>query len=269
MDVDVWWKVQCINFLVLFLDDMDVYFKLDVGLFCLELLNFGVVGGDICSIICLDVCRDIIVICLQVIICKVQFGCLFFDVKLVEQVFGGISGNVDLVGIGNLVVVMFGSLDGNVGVVIGCGYVGNLIMELVGLDVVEFLKFLFIGDKQIFLCCGFGDFSVGNGVMCLCVLVLDIIDILIVGEGMVDLKQEQLDLLLCLCLKDISILVLCLLLCIGGIFKDLLFCFDFKVLGLWGVIVLILGSIILFVVLLVMIEIGLGKDSDCGGYYVK
>lgn len=269
MDADVRWKAQRINSPVLPLDDMDAHLKLDAGLLRLEPLNFGVAGGDIRSTIRLDARRDTIATRLQATIRKVQLGRLFPDATLAEQASGGISGNVDLAGTGNSVAAMLGSSDGNVGVAIGRGHVGNLIMELAGLDVAESLKFLFTGDKQIPLRCGFGDFSVGNGVMRSRALALDTTDTLIVGEGTVDLKQEQLDLLLRPRPKDISILALRSPLRIGGTFKDPSFRPDFKALGLRGAIALTLGSITPPAALLATIETGPGKDSDCGGHYAK
>ncbi|WP_313241755.1 AsmA family protein [Stenotrophomonas sp.] len=269
MDADVRWKAQRINSPVLPLDDMDAHLKLDAGLLRLEPLNFGVAGGDIRSTIRLDARRDTIATRLQATIRKVQLGRLFPDAKLAEQASGGISGNVDLAGTGNSVAAMLGSSDGNVGVAIGRGHVGNLIMELAGLDVAESLRFLFTGDKQIPLRCGFGDFSVGNGVMRSRALALDTTDTLIVGEGTVDLKQEQLDLLLRPRPKDISILALRSPLRIGGTFKDPSFRPDFKALGLRGAIALTLGSITPPAALLATIETGPGKDSDCGGHYAK
>ncbi len=269
MDADVRWKAQRINSPVLPLDDMDAHLKLDAGLLRLEPLNFGVAGGDIRSTIRLDARRDTIATRLQATIRKVQLGRLFPDAKLAEQASGGISGNVDLAGTGNSVAAMLGSSDGNVGVAIGRGHVGNLIMELAGLDVAESLKFLFTGDKQIPLRCGFGDFSVGNGVMRSRALALDTTDTLIVGEGTVDLKQEQLDLLLRPRPKDISILALRSPLRIGGTFKDPSFRPDFKALGLRGAIALTLGSITPPAALLATTETGPGKDSDCGGHYAK
>jgi uncharacterized protein involved in outer membrane biogenesis len=269
MDADVRWKAQRINSPVLPLDDMDAHLKLDAGLMRLEPLNFGVAGGDIRSTIRLDARKDTIATRLQATIRRVQLGRLFPDAKLAEQASGGISGNVDLAGTGNSVAAMLGSSDGNVGVAIGRGHVGNLIMELAGLDVAESLKFLFTGDKQIPLRCGFGDFSVGNGVMRSRALALDTTDTLIVGEGTVDLKQEQLDLLLRPRPKDISILALRSPLRIGGTFKDPSFRPDFKALGLRGAIALTLGSITPPAALLATIETGPGKDSDCGGHYAK
>jgi uncharacterized protein involved in outer membrane biogenesis len=269
MDADVRWKAHRINSPVLPLDDMDAHLKLDDGLLRLEPLNFGVAGGDIRSTIRMDARKPTIATQLTASIRKVQLGGLFPDAKLAEQASGGISGEIKLSGTGNSVAAMLGSSDGSVAVGIGRGHVGNLVMELAGLDVAESLKFLFTGDRQIPLRCAWGDFSVANGVMTSQQLAFDTTDTLILGEGTVDLKQEKLDLLLRPRPKDISILALRSPLRIGGTFKDPSFRPDFKALGIRGAIALTLGSIAPPAALLATIETGPGKDSNCGGRYAK
>ncbi len=269
MDADVRWKAQRINAPSLPLDDMDAHLTLDAGLLQLQPLNFGVAGGDIRSNVRLDARKDTIDTRLQASIRKVQLGKLFPDAKLAEQASGGIGGDIDLRGQGNSVAVMLGTSDGTVAVGMGRGHIGNLIMELAGLDVAESLKFLFTGDKQIPLRCAWGDFGVERGVMTSTALAFDTEDTLILGQGTVDLKQEQLDLLLRPRPKDISILALRSPLRIGGTFKDPSFRPDFKALGVRGAIALTLASITPPAALLATIETGPGKDSNCGGRYAK
>ncbi|HBZ47150.1 MAG TPA: AsmA family protein [Stenotrophomonas sp.] len=269
MDADVHWKAQRINSPSLPLDDMDAHLKLDDGLLRLEPLNFGVAGGDIRSTIRMDARKPTIATQLKASIRKVQLGGLFPDAKLAKQASGGISGEINLSGNGNSIASMLGSSDGAVAVGIGRGHVGNLIMELAGLDVAESLKFLFTGDKQIPLRCAWGDFGVKQGLMTSQQLAFDTTDTLILGEGTVDLKQEKLDLLLRPRPKDISILALRSPLRIGGTFKDPSFRPDFKALGLRGAIALTLGSIAPPAALLATIETGPGEDSNCGGRYAK
>ena len=269
MDADVRWKAQRINSPTLPLDDMDAHLKLDAGLLRLEPLNFGVAGGDIRSTVRMDARKDVISTQLQASIRKVQLGKLMPDSKLADQVAGGVSGDLDLAGSGNSVAAMLGSSNGNVAVGIGRGHVGNLVMELAGLDVAESLKFLFTGDKQIPLRCAFGDFGVDDGVMHARALGLDTTDTLIVGEGSIDLKQEQMDLLLRPRPKDFSILALRSPLRVGGSFKDPSFRPDFKALGIRGAIALTLGTLTPPAALLATLETGPGKDSDCGGRYRK
>ncbi|WP_235306096.1 AsmA family protein [Stenotrophomonas sp. CFBP 13724] len=269
MDADVRLRAQRINAPSLPLDDMDAHLFLDDGLLRLEPLNFGVAGGDIRSTVRMDARRPQIATSLKASVRRVQLGQLFPDAKLAEQASGGIGGEIDLTGNGNSIAAMLGSSDGTVAVGMGKGHVGNLIMELAGLDVAESLKFLFTGDKQIPLRCAFADFGVKDGLMDSRALAVDTTDTLIVGEGTVNLKNEQMDLLLKPRPKDISILALRSPLRISGTFKDPGFRPDFKALGLRGAIALALGSIAPPAALLATFEPGPGKDSDCGGKYAK
>ncbi|AMJ55944.1 AsmA family protein [Stenotrophomonas nitritireducens] len=269
MDADVRWKAQHITAPKLPLEDMDAHLLLDNGLLRLEPLNFGVAGGDIRSTIRMDARRPQITTTLNANLRGVQLGQLFPDGKLAEQASGGISGNVHLSGNGNSIAVMLGSSDGDVALGMGRGHIGNLLMELAGLDVAESLKFLFTGDKQIPLRCAFGDFGVRDGLMQSRALAFDTSDTLVIGEGTVNLKQEQLDLLLRPRPKDRSILALRSPLRIGGTFKDPSFRPDLKALGIRGAIALTLATITPPAALLATIETGPGKDADCGGHYAR
>ncbi len=269
MDADVRWKARRINAPSLPLDDMDAHLLLDDGLLRLEPLNFGVAGGDIRSTIRMDARRPQIDTALKASVRKVQLGQLFPDAKLAEQATGGIGGDIDLRGNGNSIAAMLGSSTGNVGIGMGKGHVGNLVMELAGLDVTESLKFLFTGDRQIPLRCAFADFGVRDGLMTARSLAVDTTDTLMLGEGSINLKNEQLDLLLRPRPKDRSILVLRSPLRINGTFKDPGFRPDFKALGLRGALAVGLGSIAPPAALLATIETGPGKDVDCGGRYAR
>lgn len=269
MDADVRWKARRINAPSLPLDDMDAHLLLDDGLLRLEPLDFGVAGGHIRSTLRMDARRPQIATALDANLRNVQLGRLFPDAKLAEQASGGISGRVQLSGTGNSVAAMLGSSDGNVAIGMGRGHIGNLLMELAGLDIAESVKFLFTGDKQIPLRCAFADFGVQDGLMQARALAFDTTDTLVVGEGTVSLRQEHLDLLLRPRPKDKSILALRSPLRIGGTFKDPSFRPDFKALGIRGAIALTLGSIAPPAALLATLETGPGKDANCGGHYAR
>ncbi|HGM6417113.1 TPA: AsmA family protein [Stenotrophomonas maltophilia] len=269
MDADVRWKAHRINAPSLPLDDMDAHLLLDDGVLRLDPLNFGVAGGDIRSTIRMDARQAQIRTALRASVRGVQLGQLFPDAKLAEQAKGGIGGEVDLSGRGNSIAAMLGSSSGKVGLAMGRGHVGNLVMELAGLDITESLKFLVTGDKQIPLRCAFADFGVQDGLMTSQALAVDTTDTILIGEGTVSLRDETLDLLLKPRPKDKSILVLRSPLHISGTFKDPSFRPDFKALGIRGAVALALGSIAPPAALLATIELGPGKDADCGGQYAK
>ncbi|ATS52587.2 AsmA family protein [Xanthomonas citri pv. fuscans CFBP 6996] len=269
MDAQVRWRAQRINAPSWPLDDMDASLTLKDGLLQLDPLNFGVAGGDIRSTIGMDARKAIITTQLKASIRGIRLDRLFPDATLAKQASGAIGGELDLRGRGNSIAAMLGSADGSIGVGMGRGHVGNLIMELAGLDIAESLKYLLTKDRQIPVRCIFGDFGVQDGLMQSRALAFDSTDTIIVGEGNISLKNETLDLLLRPRPKDRSILSLRSPLRIGGTFKDPSFRPDFKALGVRGAIAIALGSIAPPAALLATFEPGPGKDSDCGGKYAQ
>ena len=269
MDAEVHWVARRINAPSLPLDDMDATLSLRDGLLELHPLNFGVAGGDIRSNIRMDARKPQISTRLKAQIRGVHLGKLFPDAKLAQQAEGAIGGDVALAGDGNSIAAMLGSSDGDIGVAMGPGHVGNLIMELAGLDIAESLKFLITKDKQIPLRCAFADFGVRDGLMTSRSLALDTTDTLVIGEGTVNLKDEKLDLLLKPRPKDRSILTFRSPLRIGGTFADPSFFPDLKALGVRGAIAVALSTIAPPAALLATVELGPGKDIDCGGKYAR
>ncbi|WP_109181780.1 AsmA family protein [Xanthomonas citri] len=269
MDAQVRWRAQRINAPSWPLDDMDASLTLKDGLLRLDPLNFGVAGGDIRSTIGMDARKAVITTQLKASIRGIRLDQLFPDATLAKQASGAIGGELDLRGRGNSIAAMLGIADGSIGVGMGRGHVGNLIMELAGLDIAESLKYLLTKDRQIPVRCIFGDFGVQDGLMQSRALAFDSTDTIIVGEGNISLKNETLDLLLRPRPKDRSILSLRSPLRIGGTFKDPSFRPDFKALGVRGAIAVALGSIAPPAALLATFEPGPGKDSDCGGKYAQ
>ncbi|MEA9580191.1 AsmA family protein [Xanthomonas nasturtii] len=269
MDAQVRWRAQRINAPSWPLDDMDASLTLKDGLLQLDPLNFGVAGGDIRSTIRMDARNPVITTQLKAGIRGIRLDRLFPDATLAKQASGAIGGELDLRGRGNSIAAMLGSADGSIGVGMGRGHVGNLIMELAGLDIAESLKYLIIKDRQIPVRCMFGDFGVKDGLMQSRALAFDSTDTIIVGDGNISLKNETLDLLLRPRPKDRSILSLRSPLRIAGTFKDPSFRPDFKALGLRGAIAVALATIAPPAALLATFEPGPGKDSDCGGKYVQ
>src|SRR5690606_18435944 len=270
MDADVRWRAQAIRSPMLpMIEDMDAHLVLERGLLRLQPLNLGVAGGDIRSEIRMNARAEPIRTEAQMSLRGLELPRLFAKAKLAQGAAGRIGGQVSLKGTGNSVAALLGTADGEVAVGMGRGRISNLVMELAGLDIAEALKFLLTEDRQVPIRCAFADFGVENGVMTSRALAFDSSDTLVVGEGSISLREEQLDLLLRPRPKDRSILALRSPLRIGGSFKDPSFRPDMAALGLRGVIALALGSITPPAALLATIETGPGEDSDCGGKYAR
>ena len=269
MDADVRLKAARIDAPKLPLDDMDAHLKLEGGLLRLDPLNFGVAGGDIRSTIRMDARESPIRTRADIRARGLNLGKMLPDVKLAQEAIGKVGGDIRLAGTGNAIATMLGSSDGTAVLGMGKGRISNLVMELAGLDIAEALKFLIKGDRQIPIRCAFGDFNVANGLMTANSLAFDTTDTIIVGQGNISLKDETLQLKLRPRPKDRSILVLRSPLIAEGTFKHPRFHPDYARVGLRGALALVLANIAPPAALLATIELGPGKDADCGGKYAK
>jgi uncharacterized protein involved in outer membrane biogenesis len=269
MDADVRWKAHRINSPKLPLDDMDAHLLLEGGLLQLKPLNFGVAGGDIRSDIRMDARENTIHTRADIAARGLNLGPLLPDVKLAQDAIGKVGGRIALSGDGNSIARMLGSSNGDAAIGIGRGQISNLLMEYAGIDIAEALKFMIRGDRKIPIRCAFGDFSVKNGVMTTRALAFETSDTIIVGDGSISLKDETLNLKLRPRPKDRTLFAFRTPLLVDGTFKDPAFHPDLARIGLRGAIALTLGSIAPPAALLATIDLGGGKDADCGGHYAK
>ena len=269
MDADVRLKAARIDAPKLPLDDMDAHLLLENGVLRLDPLDFGVAGGHIRSTVRMDARGSPIRTRADIAARGLQLGAMLPDAKLAQDVVGKLGGDIRLAGNGNSIAAMLGSSDGTALVGMGKGRISNLVMELAGIDIAEALKFLVEGDRQVPIRCAFGDFAVADGLMTANALAFDTTDTIIVGEGTVSLKDETLQLKLRPRPKDRSILALRSPLIVEGTFKQPRFHPDYARLGLRGAIALVLGNIAPPAALLATLELGPGKDADCGGRYAK
>jgi AsmA protein len=109
---------------------------------------------------------------------------------------GRIHGRVDLRGQGNSVGRMLGTADGALQLAVDPGRISRLLMEEMGLHLLEILQLKLTGDQAVALHCAVADFAVKDGVMTARHLALDTAVSSVAGSGQINLRQETLDLTL-------------------------------------------------------------------------
>ncbi|MEO5702363.1 MAG: AsmA family protein [Gammaproteobacteria bacterium] len=265
MDADVKLTAKSITGHKLPLDDLVAHMKLDKGKVTLDPLNFGVASGNIISTIVLNTQNKPISARADITFKKLSLNKLFPTVKLTESSIGLIGGQAKFSGTGNSFASLLATANGRAGFSMAGGQISNLLLEIIGIDGAEIIKFLFGGDRNVDVRCMVADFSVKKGLMNTNVFVLDTEDTNITGEGYLDLKNESIHLTLRPYPKDVSILSLRSPLNAGGTFKHPTFSPDMsKVASRTGA-ALILGALFTpLAALIPLIETGPGKDSDCG-----
>lgn len=192
-----------------------------------------------------------------------QLDQLFPTVERMRASFGRLNGNLDLRGPGNSVAQWLGASSGHVRLAMGQGRFSNLILEVVGLDGGEIVKFFLQGDRNVELRCAAASFNVQRGLMSSESLVLDTSDTVVTGDGRVNLTDETLNFTLRPSPKDMSILSLRSPLHIRGTFTDPAVALDKPALAGRGALALALGAINPLLALAATIETGPGEDTDC------
>ena len=149
----------------------------------------------------------------------------------------------------------------------GKGEISNSLLEFLGLDGGEIIKFFRKGDRNVMLQCAAVALDVKDGLMSSRTLLLDTSDTVINGEGKVNLAVETIDIVLKPQPqpqpKEMGILSLRSPLRIGGSFASLSAGPDKVALTARASLALALGVINSLLALAATIETGPGQDADC------
>ena len=245
------------------LDKGSVHVKLNAGVLLLEPISLGVASGTVAGTIRIDANVSPAAINTRLDVRSLQLNQLFPAIKTTKTGLGKISGQFDLKGTGNSVAQMLGSASGDAAILMGKGEISNILLEFIGLDGGEVIKFLLRGDNNVQLRCAAAAFDVKNGLMTSRAIVLDTSDTVVTGQGQISLADENLDIVLKPQPKDMSILSLRSPLKIGGTFADMSAGPDKSALAGRAGLALVLGAINPLLALAATIETGPGEDADC------
>jgi uncharacterized protein involved in outer membrane biogenesis len=270
MNADVVYSAADIRHVqVLPLDKGSVHVKLNGGVLQLEPITLGIAGGTVAGTIRIDANLVPAGFSTRLDVRAVQLNQLFPAVETSKSSLGKISGQFDLKGRGNSLAQMLGTSSGDVAVLMGKGEMSNILLEFMGLDGGEVIKFLVRGDRNVRLRCAAAAFEVKQGLMTTKTIVLDTTDTVINGRGTINLADETLDLILDPAPKDQSILSLRSPLKIGGTFASPSAGPDKGALAGRAGIALALGVINPLLALAATIETGPGQDENCKAILAK
>lgn len=264
MDADVSYSAANIRHVqALPLDKGSAHIKLNAGVLQLSPFSLGVAGGSVAGSLQIDSNVAPAAFTSRLDVRAVQLNQLFPKVETTRSSLGKISGQFNLQGRGASVAQILGSASGDVAVLMGKGQISNILLEFMGLDGGEIIKFLVRGDRNVQLLCAAAAFDVNRGLMTSRAIVLDTTDTVVNGRGRVSLADETLDIVLEPAPKDRSILSLRSPLRIGGTFASPSAGPDKGALAGRAGIALVLGAINPLLALAATIETGPGQDADC------
>jgi uncharacterized protein involved in outer membrane biogenesis len=246
------------------LENLVTHLKLQNSLLTLDPLDFGFAGGHLKAVISLDGREDPIKARAKLGARKILLARLFPTVKLTKTSIGEINGNFDLAGRGNSIDRMLATSNGRVGLIIADGEISKLLMEQIGLHLLEILQLKLSGDKTIALRCGVADFGVRSGVMAANVLVLDTEVSTITGTGSIDLGHEKLDLTLVPKTRSTSPVALRSPIYVRGTFANPEVDIDKGRVIARGAGAVLLGLVNPLLALIPLVEMGPGIKSECG-----
>jgi uncharacterized protein involved in outer membrane biogenesis len=192
-----------------------------------------------------------------------QINRLIPKVETLKTSFGRLDGRINLSGRGNSVAAWLAHSSGDVAALTGRGQFSNLLLEFLGLDGGEIIKFLLEGDRNVELRCAALAFDVEKGVMNGRSLLFDTSDTIFRGAGNISLADERMDLVVRQQPKDKSILALRTPLRVRGTFAAPKVGVEVAPLAARGAAALALAAINPLLALAATVETGPGKDADC------
>jgi hypothetical protein len=246
------------------IETLEAKLRIAEGFLTLEPLTLGVAGGTATAAIRIDGRAVPMRGTADVEFRALRLGRLFPTVKAMQKATGVAHGRARLAGSGDSVKALLGTADGRLSLAIAQGTISNLVLELLGLDAGEaLLIFASRGDRAIPLHCAVADFGLEKGIAATNVLVLDTPDTIVIGSGVIDLRNEALDLTLYPQPKDKSLLAARSPLHVRGPLRNPRVQPDATAVAARGIGAAALALVNPLLALLPFIETGPGKDSDC------
>jgi uncharacterized protein involved in outer membrane biogenesis len=263
MDADVKFSGKNVINEDLPVDHLSTHLTVTDGVMKLDPLDFGVAGGAVNSTIVIDGRKDVPSASAKVAFKRLQLPKLIPKLELTKSSVGTLGGQMDLTGQGKSFGALLASANGRFALAMSSGEISNTLLEVVGLDGGEIMKFLFRGDQNVGLRCAVADFDVKHGVMDAQTFVFDTTDTIVYGQGGMNLAEETLAVKLIPKPKDVSILSLRSPIHIEGTLKHPKVRPD-KTLFLRAGAAIGLAFVNPLAALIPLIETGGGEDSDCG-----
>jgi uncharacterized protein involved in outer membrane biogenesis len=219
MDADVRLRAKQILAPTLPIDTLDAKLSLNDGVLKFEPALFGVANGRVELYSTFNGATRPSQVTIDTRLRQLDLKRLLGKSTFAQKSFGPIEGRINIAGTGESFRELMATASGNTFVAMSGGEVSRLLVELAGLDVAETLGVLVRGDKPVPIRCAVSDLHGQDGQMDVQTLVFDTTDTIIFGEGKIDLRNEQLDLILTPVPKDFSPLSLRSFIRVGGSFK--------------------------------------------------
>ncbi|MTD37376.1 AsmA family protein [Erwinia sp. CPCC 100877] len=209
MDADVRFKGQRIEHgSTLPLRDLKVQLSLRDGDLRLTPLSFGMAGGDIDADIHLRGNRQPMQGEARIKARRLQLKQLMPNIQEMQKTLGELNGDASLRGSGNSVAALLGSSSGNLKLLMNDGLISRNLMEILGLNVGNYVVGQIFGDEEVRVNCAAAGLRLTNGLVRPDIFAFDTENALVNITGNVNLASERLDLTITPESKGIRIITL-------------------------------------------------------------
>ncbi|MDT3668290.1 AsmA family protein [Cronobacter dublinensis] len=221
MDADVRFKGRRIEHSTrLPISDLTTHILLANGDLRLKPLKFGMAGGTIDANIHLDGDKKPMQGAAEIQARRLKLKELMPNVELMQRTLGELNGDAKLRGTGNSVAALLGTSDGNLKLLMNDGVISRNLMEILGLNVGNFIVGQIFGDDEVRVNCAAANLNLTNGVARPEIFAFDTENALINITGTTSFADERLDLTINPESKGVRIVTLRSPLYVRGTFKD-------------------------------------------------
>lgn len=245
------------------LDRLQGRLQLDDRRLTLDPLAFGIADGRLQATLVLDARQSPLSGRLVAQLRHVPLQRLLPAAAAGLPVSGRLDGDATLSGHGPSLGRQLAGADGRLSLVVQHGSLSRLLMEKIGLHLLEILRLQLGGDEPVALHCAVADFDLRQGRLQARALVLDTSVSTVVGSGTVDLAAETVDLRFVPRTKVDSVIALRSPLHLRGPLSQPVASVDGAALAARGVGALVLGLVNPLLALASLFEAGPGPASPC------
>jgi len=195
MDADVRFKGRKIEHgSTLPISDLSTHIILKNSDLHLQPLKFGLAGGTISSNIHLDGDKKPMQGRADIQARRLKLKELMPNVELMQKTLGEMNGDAEIRGVGNSIAALLGSSNGNLKLLMNDGLISRNLMEILGLNVGNFIIGQIFGDDEVRVNCAAANLDLVNGVARPQIFAFDTENAVINVTGTASMASEQLDL---------------------------------------------------------------------------
>ncbi|MTD28108.1 AsmA family protein [Erwinia sorbitola] len=221
MDADVTFKGRRIEHSSsLPISDLSTHLILKKGDLRLDPLRFGMAGGSLNASVRLEGDKTPMQGRVDLHARNLKLRQLFPDVQAMQSALGQINGDATLSGRGNSVADLLATSNGDLKLLMNDGLISRSLMEIVGLNVGNYVVGKLFGDDEVRINCAAANLQVNNGLASSRLFVFDTENAIINISGTANLANERLDLSINPDSKGIRIITLRSPLYVRGTFKN-------------------------------------------------